>query len=56
MYSSQVWRNFWTTQASYTLNRRHADARLTRGGPLMEVPQSFSHYIAVKTTFWLPVH
>jgi hypothetical protein len=38
VYATQVWRNFWTTQINYTRNRRRVDARLTRGGPLMEVP------------------
>ena len=42
VYANQVWRNFWTTQASYTLTRRRLDARLTRGGPLMEVPQGWT--------------
>jgi hypothetical protein len=42
IYTNQVWRNFWTTTASYTHNRRRQDARLTRGGPLMEVPRAWT--------------
>ena len=48
VYANQVWRNFWTTQASYTLTRRRLDARLTRGGPLMEVPQGWTSNIQLR--------
>ena len=41
-YSSQTWSNFWTTEASFNRDFRHADARLTRGGPLMETPNRWS--------------
>lgn len=41
-YSSQTWRNFWTTEASFNRDFRHADARLTRGGPLMETPNRWN--------------
>ena len=34
--------SFWTSQLSYTKNLRHVDARLTRGGPLMEAPATWS--------------
>ena len=42
IYTNQVWRNFWTTQFSYTHSPRRPDARLARGGPLMEFPQGWS--------------
>jgi hypothetical protein len=42
VYANQVWRNFWTTLVSYTDTRRRLDGRLTRGGPLMEVPHGWS--------------
>ena len=48
VYANQVWRNFWTTQASYTLTRRRLDARLTRGGPLMEVPEGWSTNVQLR--------
>ena len=48
VYANQVWHNFWTTQASYTLLRRRLDARLTRGGPLMEAPQGWSANVQVR--------
>ncbi|HXR44757.1 MAG TPA: DUF5916 domain-containing protein, partial [Pseudolysinimonas sp.] len=48
VYANQVWRNFWTTQASYTLTRRRLDARLTRGGPLMEVPEGWSSNVQLR--------
>ena len=38
LYTSQTWNNFWTTQVSYTTRFRTEDARLTRGGPTMQVP------------------
>jgi hypothetical protein len=41
-YSSQTWNNFWTSQVSYTLRDRAQNARLTRGGPLMETPRGWS--------------
>ncbi|MEE8348686.1 MAG: DUF5916 domain-containing protein, partial [Acidobacteriota bacterium] len=41
-YSSQTWKNFWTTEASFNRDFRHADSRLTRGGPLMETPKRWS--------------
>ena len=41
-YTSQTWKNFWRTDGSFTRNFRHPDARLTRGGPLMETPSSWS--------------
>ena len=41
-YTSQMWKNFWRTDGSFTRNFRHPDARLTRGGPLMETPSSWS--------------
>ena len=41
-YTSQTWKNFWRTDGSFTRNSRHPDARLTRGGPLMETPSSWS--------------
>jgi hypothetical protein len=41
-YTSQTWRNFWTTEASFTRDFRHPDARLTRGGPLMETPNRWN--------------
>ena len=48
VYANQVWRNFWTTQGSYTLTRRRLDARLTRGGPLMEVPEGWSTNVQLR--------
>jgi hypothetical protein len=48
LYASQVWRNFWTTQANVTVVRRRLDARLTRGGPLMEVPQNWSANVLLR--------
>lgn len=36
IYTNQTWRNFWTTQVTYTVQGRTDDARLTRGGPLMQ--------------------
>ena len=41
-YTSQTWKNFWSTEGSFTRNFRHPDARLTRGGPLMETPRNWS--------------
>ena len=41
-YTSQTWKNFWRTEGSFTRNFRHLDARLTRGGPLMETPRDWS--------------
>ena len=41
-YTSQTWKNFWRTDGSFTRNFRHPDARLTRGGPLMDTPSSWS--------------
>jgi hypothetical protein len=48
IYATQIWRNFWTTQVSYTHNRRRSDARLTRGGPLMEVPGEWSTNVQIR--------
>ena len=42
LFTSQTWRNFWTTEASLSRNFRHPDTRLTRGGPLMERPSSWN--------------
>lgn len=42
IYSSQTWNNFWTSVATYTISRRRLDVRLTRGGPTMEVPASWT--------------
>ena len=48
IYTTQVWRNFWTTQVSYTHSRRRLDGRLTRGGPLMEVPQGWTTNVQLR--------
>lgn len=48
VYANQVWRNFWTTQTSYTISRRRMDARLTRGGPLMEAPEGWTANIQLR--------
>lgn len=50
IYTNQVWGNFWTTQVSYTHTPRHADNRLTRGGPLMEVPRGWSTNVQVRNS------
>ncbi len=42
VFTNQTWKNFWTTDVSLTRNFRHPDTRLTRGGPLMERPSSWS--------------
>jgi hypothetical protein len=41
-YTNQTWENFWNTKGSFTRNFRHPDARLTRGGPLMERPSRWN--------------
>lgn len=38
LYTNQTWKNFWSTQISYSTNFRREDPRLTRGGPVMQVP------------------
>jgi hypothetical protein len=48
VYANQVWRNFWTTQVSFTDLRRRMDARLTRGGPVMEAPQGWSSNVVLR--------
>jgi Domain of unknown function (DUF5916) len=48
LYANQVWRNFWTTESSFTVTRRRMDARLTRGGPLMEIPQGWSTNVQLR--------
>jgi hypothetical protein len=48
IYTTQVWRNFWTTQFSYTHNRRRTDARLSRGGPIMELPREWSTNVQIR--------
>jgi hypothetical protein len=41
-YTSQTWRNFWTTQATITRNFGRFDWTLTRGGPLMTQPRAWN--------------
>jgi hypothetical protein len=48
VYANQVWRNFWTTQMSYTISPRRIDARLTRGGPLMEAPRGWTANVQLR--------
>lgn len=48
IYMNQVWKNFWTTTTSYTLNRERMDIRLTRGGPRMEVPKTWTTNFQIK--------
>lgn len=48
IYANQVWKNFWTTVASYTVTSPTKDARLTRGGPLMEVPRGWTADIQLR--------
>ncbi|MGE3841668.1 MAG: DUF5916 domain-containing protein, partial [Vicinamibacterales bacterium] len=42
LYTSQTWRNFWTTQATITRNFTRYDPSLTRGGPLMTQPPGWN--------------
>jgi hypothetical protein len=42
LYATETWKNFWTSQVTYTANARHEDPRLTRGGPRMQVPSAWS--------------
>jgi hypothetical protein len=41
-YTSQTWRNFLTSQFTYTSRFRAQQQRLTRGGPLMQTPGGWS--------------
>ena len=40
--TNQTWRNFWTSQATYTRNFNRFDPRLTRGGPMMAQPPGWN--------------
>lgn len=42
LYTSQTWRNFWTTQATLTRNFERFDPSLARGGPLMTQPPGWN--------------
>ena len=42
LYGNQTWNNFWRTAGTFTMNFRRPSHRLTRGGPLMELPQAWS--------------
>jgi hypothetical protein len=41
LYSFLTWRNFLTTEMTYTSTFRTQDARLTRGGPIMQTPRGW---------------
>ncbi len=48
VYANQVWKNFWTTTTSFTVNREHTDIRLTRGGPRMDVPLTLTTNVQIR--------
>jgi hypothetical protein len=45
-----TWPNFWTTVLSGVFNGRALDARLTRGGPLMETPKRWETSLELETS------
>ena len=50
LYANQSWKNFWNTQMSVTSNFRTLDERLTRGGPLMEVPRGWTADVQLRNS------
>jgi hypothetical protein len=49
LYTNQTWKNFWTTQLTYSQWFRSQDWRLTRGGPMMETPARWTADFQLKS-------